>query len=70
MSKKTEKDLKIYDVWEAPTGNIFIKVSEDYSIVLGTKGYHKPNDYDLKQSQYIKSNDVTPAKKVGKLKFK
>ena len=70
MGKKTEKDLKIYDLWESPNGNLFLKVSEDYSIALGTKGYHKPNEYDLKGTQYIKSNGVTPAKKVGKLKFK
>lgn len=66
-----EKDLEIYDVWESPNGNLFIKLSEDWSIVIGPKGHHQPNVEwgELNRSQYIKRNDVTPVKKVGKLVF-
>jgi hypothetical protein len=65
-----EKDLDVYDVWESVNGNIFIKVSSNYSIAIGPKGFHYPNDYDLTTTQYVKSNDLTKVKKVGKLKFK
>lgn len=27
-----EKDLEIYDIWESPNGNLFIKISDNYSI--------------------------------------
>ena len=66
-----EKDLEIYDIWESPNGNLFIKLSEDWSIAIGPKGHHQPNVEwgELNRSQYIKRNDVTPVKKVGKLKF-
>ena len=66
-----EKDLKIYDIWESPNGNLFIKVSDNYSIAIGSKGYHNPNEEwgDLKRTQYVKSNNIVPIKKVGKLKF-
>lgn len=66
-----EKDLDILDVWESPNGNLFIKVSEEYSIAIGPKGNHTPNvEYgELKRSQYIKANDITPVKKVGKIVF-
>ncbi len=69
---KLEKDLKIYDVWEAPNGNIFIKISNDYSIGIGTKGNHNPNEEwdDLNKTQFVKANDITPVKKIGKIKFK
>jgi len=39
-----EKDLDIYDVWEAPNGNVFIKISNGYSIAIGPKGYHNPDN--------------------------
>jgi hypothetical protein len=63
--------LEIYDVWESPNGNLFIKLSDDYSIAIGPKGNHKPLEEwnELKKTQYVKSNDVTPVKKVGKLIF-
>jgi hypothetical protein len=66
-----EKDLEIYDVWESPNGNLFIKLTDDYSIAIGPKGYHQPLEdaNDLKKTQYIKSNDVTPVKKIGKIVF-
>ena len=66
-----EKDLEIYDVWEAPNGNIFIKVSNDYSIGIGVKGNHEPNKEwgDLKNTQYVKSNNITSVKKIGKIIF-
>ena len=67
-----EKDLKIYDVWESPNGNLFIKISDNYSIAIGPKGNHEPNIEwgDLIRTQYVKSNNVTPVKKVGKIVFK
>lgn len=66
-----EKDLKIYDVWESPNGNLFIKISDDYSIGIGTKGHHEPNEEygDLKRTQYVKSDSVTPVKRVGRMVF-
>ena len=41
--EKLEKDLEIYDIWESPNGNLFIKISGDYSIGLGSKGNHEPH---------------------------
>ena len=64
-----EKDLEIYDVWESPNGQLFIRITEDYSIAIGAKGYHAPHDHDLKVSQFVKINDVTPVKKVGRIIF-
>jgi hypothetical protein len=69
--KLMEKDLEIYDVWESPSGNIFIKISEYYSIAIGPKGQHQPiKDWgDLERTQYVKSSDITPVKKIGKIIF-
>jgi len=65
-----EKDLEIYDVWKSPNGNLFIKISDDYSIAIGSKGNHEPTEgYDLQNTQYIKRNDIVPVKKVGKIIF-
>jgi hypothetical protein len=66
-----EKDLEIYDVWESPNGNLFLKVSDDYSLALGTKGDHAPTKAwgDLEHTQYVKSSDVFPVKMVGRLIF-
>lgn len=66
-----EKDLEIYDVWESPNGNLFIKLTDNYSTAIGPKGDHSPLEEanDLKRTQYVKSNDVTPVKKVGKIVF-
>lgn len=66
-----EKDLKIYDVWESTNGNLFIKMTDEYSIAIGAKGEHEPNDDagELKSTQYVKSNDVSTVKKVGRIKF-
>ena len=60
-----EKDLEIYDVWESPNGNLFIKISDDYSIGIGTKGHHEPNEEweEFERTQYVKSNNITPVKK-------
>jgi hypothetical protein len=66
-----EKDLEVLDVWESPNGNLFIKVSEEYSIGIGPKGHHAPNIEwgELNRSQYVKASNVCPVKKVGKLVF-
>jgi len=64
-----EKDLKIYDVWESPNGNLFIKLTEEYSIAIGAKGYHGPNPFD-KGTSYVRRGDNTLVKKVGRIKFK
>ena len=63
-----EKDLDIYDVWQAPNDNLFIKVSEEYSIAIGPKGHHAPSKTwnELSHSQYVKRGDV-PVIKVGKV---
>jgi hypothetical protein len=65
-----EKDLEIYDIWESPNGNLFIKICDDYSIAIGPKGHHEPNEWgDLKRSQYVKSNNIVSVKKVGRVVF-
>ena len=64
-----EKDLEIYDVWESPNENLFIKISENHSLAIGAKGYHDPNENDSTGSQYVKSNDIVPVKKVGRIIF-
>jgi len=66
-----EKDLEIYDVYESSNGNLFIKLTEEYSIAIGSKGNHKPyKDWgDLDNTQYVKRNDVAEVEKVGRLVF-
>ena len=66
-----EKDLEIYDVWESLNGNLFIKLSNNYSIAIGQKDSHEPNIEwnELNKSQYVKSNNISTVKKVGKLQF-
>lgn len=64
-----EKDLKIYDLWESPNGNLFLKVSDEYSIAIGPKEGHEPNEHDLKISQFILKSEICPVKKVGQLVF-
>jgi hypothetical protein len=66
---KLEKDLAVYDVWKSVNGNLFIKLTDEHSIAIGSKGHHVPSEYDLKQSQYVKKNNVTPVKKVGRIIF-
>jgi hypothetical protein len=66
---KLEKDLAVYDVFKSPNGNLFIKLSDDYSIAIGPKGHHDPREWELNISQYIKKNKVTPVKKVGRIIF-
>lgn len=71
IKKMLEKDLDIYDVWEAPTGNLFIKLTDEYSIAIGPKGIHAPTEEwsDLKRTQFVKANNVTVVKKVGSIKW-
>jgi len=66
-----EKDLEIYDIWESPNENLFIKISDNYSIGIGPKGHHEPNEEwnELKSVKYVKSNNITPVKKVGRIVF-
>jgi hypothetical protein len=68
-ASQTEKDLEIYDVWESPNGNLFIKLSENYSIAIGPPGKHDPNSEwgELETSQYVRASNIVPAKKVGSL---
>jgi len=69
--KKTEFDLNIYDVWQSVNGNLFIKLTHEYSIAIGQKGHHDPNDEwgDFTKSQFVKANNVHEAKKVGEIKW-
>lgn len=64
-----EKDLEIYDVWVSPNGNMFIKISDNYSIGIGHGANHEPNEVSGKAAPYVKADDVTPVKKVGKIVF-
>jgi len=50
---------------------MFIKVTGEYSIAIGSKGNHNPNKEwnKLDRTQYVKSNDVSPVMRVGKLIF-
>lgn len=66
----TEFDLKVYDVWKSPNGNLFIKVSDEYSIAIGPEGDHTPNEFDFKRNSYVKASSIVAVKKVGKLVFK
>ena len=67
----TEHDLEIYDLWESSSGNLFLKISDRYSIALGPKGHHDPHPdgHCLKMSQYVEANGISEAKKVGRLIF-
>lgn len=67
-----EKDLKVYDVWEAPNGNLFIKVCDEYSLAIGSKENHAPNKTfgDLNKTQYTKRSEIIEVKKIGKIEFK
>ena len=71
MKKLKECDLNIYDVWESPNGNLFIKLTDEYSIAIGSKGNHQPNEDwgELKHSQFVKANNITTVKKVGTIKW-
>lgn len=66
-----ETELEIYDVYEAVSGNLFIKISNDYSIAIGSKGFHDPSNhlYELDETQYVKISNMPNVKKVGKLIF-
>jgi len=64
-----EKDLKIYDVFKSVNGNLFIKMTEDYSIAIGAKGHHAPHEWELKSTQYVKRSDISNVKKVGRIIF-
>jgi len=64
-----ETELEIYDVFEAESGNLFIKVSNEYSIAIGSLGFHVPSDFELNGTQYIKINNICNVKKIGKLIF-
>lgn len=66
-----EKDLEVYDIWESPNGNLFIKTCTNYSVAIGSKGNHEPYEEwgELERSQYVKMNNITTVKKVGKLVF-
>lgn len=71
MGKKLAKDLKIYEVYKTPNGNLFIKLSDNYSMAIGPKGDHEPNEFeDIKLTSLVPINNVVPVKKVGKLVFK
>jgi len=65
---KTEKDLEIYDVWESPNGNLFLKMGGGYSLALGVRGFSEPIKRDLENCQFVKSSN-TRAKKVGRIIF-
>lgn len=67
MKLVTEAELDLYDVWESPNGNVFIKISDEYSIAIGHLNNHNPFDFDLKQTQYVKANHLPYCKKIGKL---
>jgi len=64
-----EADLEIYDVFKAPNENLFIKISEEYSIAIGSKGFHNPEKHDLNITQYVKKSNICNVKKVGKIVF-
>lgn len=72
MAKKTKKefDLKVYDIFQTPYGNLFLKVDHQHSLPLGPYGHHGPSsDTDL-DIPYMKINAIVDVIKVGELKFK
>ena len=64
-----EKDLDIYDVWESPNNNLFLKITDKYSLAIGPKGFHDPRQHDLNGGLYVESNNVTPVKRIGGIIF-
>lgn len=66
-----ETTLEIYDVWESLNGNLWIKVSDDYSLAFGAKGSHEPSDHELalKGTPYRKKSKFDNPKKVGRIVF-
>ena len=80
--KIIENDLKNWDVYEAPTGNIFIKFGDSYAIAIGTKNNLVPDKknvwsntaecyHDVYTLPCVKSESKTlEVKKIGKVKFK
>ena len=66
-----EKDLDIFDVWQSPSDNLFIKVSDNYSLAIGAKGQHAPDNTwgDLSRTQYVKKSDIVTVIKVGRVLF-
>lgn len=69
MTDLTEDDLEIYDVYKSANGNLFIKITNEYSIALGPKEDHQPYDIDLNSTQYVKRNNVHRLTKVGRIEF-
>ena len=66
-----ERDLEVYDVWEAPNGNLFIKMTDEYSLAIGQKGFHGPHELggDLNMTQYVERGEFTEVKKIGRIVF-
>lgn len=62
----TEKELDVYTFWEAPNGNTFLKITENYSLALGPINFQDPLPQDLRSTQYVAVGDCR-AKKIGKL---
>lgn len=65
---KIESDLNIFDVWESPNGNLFLKINDEYSVPLG----HKSSVGQVLQGMendhcFIKRNNITAVKKVGQV---
>ena len=67
-----EKNLKNWDVYEAPNGNIFIKFGNTYAIAIGSLDIKEPEKSHgvLVLPCVLNSSDSLEVKKIGKLKLK
>lgn len=64
-----ENEVEIYDVYKTSSGNLFIKLTPEYSIGIGAKEQHTPNEFDVKMSQFVKVTNIIDVEVVGKLQF-
>lgn len=65
-----EEDLAINDIWESVNGNLFLKISNDYSLALGNIDLNKIELVDLLGCKLTPANNVSPVKKIGSVKIK
>ncbi len=65
-----EKDLDVYDLWQSPNSNLFLKINENESLVLGPyKEHHSDTNGRLTYFSTVQSNSITEVKHVGFLKI-
>ena len=66
---RKEHNLKILDLWQSANGNLFLKITPEYSIALGGLNRHERIG-DSDSFPVIKTNPIFDVVKVGRLKIK